>query len=267
MHILVTGASSGIGLGIARAFDSAGNRITLVARRRALLDELRAQFKCETQAIDADLSRTDDQVGWLKRAEETFGPTEILVNNAGASLLEPIDGIDEARADPLFQINLHTPIRAIHHVLPAMLARRSGIIVNVASGAAFMPAPYLCHYSATKAGLGSFSESLRMELKLKRCGVHVLTVYPGPIQTPMGDRNWAQLEQSKLAHLLMPTGNTETLARLVLRAVQRRRPRVIYPRFFLVGWWFPGLVRWATETFAPPATGAKTPPLPGDLRS
>ena len=101
---------------------------------------------------------------------------------------------------------VNAPIAAVQHVLPGMLERGAGTIVNVASNAAFTPAPYFCHYTATKGALGNFSESLRMELK--GSGVHVLTVYPGPVETPMADRNWEQLE-STLSARLAPVGTPD----------------------------------------------------------
>jgi short-subunit dehydrogenase len=261
MHIVVTGASSGIGLEIARAFDSPENKISLVARRKGLLEELAGQIKSETQCIDADLTERSDPIAWLRRAEEIFGATDLLVNNAGMSFVEPVSGISEAQSHALFQINVHTPIAAIQHVLPAMIARGGGTIVNVASNSAFSPAPFFCHYTASKGALGNFSESLRMELR--STGVHVLSVYPGPIKTPMGDRNWNQLKTGA-ANRFAPVGDTKTLARLVVRAVERKKARVIYPRFYRLGFWFPSLGRWVAEHFVPQATGAKTPPLPGD---
>jgi short-subunit dehydrogenase len=262
MHVVVTGASSGIGREIAKAFDAVGNRISLVARRASLLESLAAEIRAETRAIRADLSDPADPLGWLRRAEEHFGPVDVLVNNAGVSYVEPVQGVDRDRIAKLFQVNVHVPIAAIHHVLPAMLERRSGVIVNIASNAAFTPAPYFCHYTASKGALGNFSESLRMELE--RTGVHVLSVYPGPVETPMGDRNWGQLKQSASARLT-PIGNAPALARLILDAVRTRKARVIYPRFYVLGWWFPSLGRWIAEHFVPEATGAVTPALPGDL--
>jgi short-subunit dehydrogenase len=264
MHVVVTGASSGIGREIAKAFDRSGARLSLVARRLPLLDELASELRAETRSIRADLSDPADPIGWLREAEEHFGPVDVLVNNAGLSYVEPVQGIDRERIDKLFQVNVHVPIAAIHHVLPGMLARRSGTIVNVASNAAFTPAPYFCHYTASKGALGNFSESLRMELK--RTGVHVLSVYPGPVETPMGDRNWAQLKQGAAARLAA-IGTAPVLARLVVEAVEKGKPRVIYPRFYALGWWLPSVGRWIAEHFVPEATGAVTPDLPGDLES
>jgi short-subunit dehydrogenase len=262
MHVVVTGASSGIGREIAKAYDRPGNRLSLIARRLSLLEELRGEIRTDTHAVRADLSDPADPVGWLRDAEEHFGPVDVLVNNAGISYVEPVQGIDRERIATLFQVNVHVPIAAIHHVLPGMLQRRSGVIVNIASNASFSPAPYFCHYTASKGALGNFSESLRMELR--RTGVHVLSVYPGPVETPMGDRNRGQLKQSSSAKLA-PIGNAPELARLVLAAVERKKARVIYPRFYLLGWWLPSIGRFVAEHFVPEATGAVTPPLPGDL--
>ena len=260
-HVVVTGASAGIGLALARAFARPDRALTLVARRRELLVELQAKLACKTQVIEADLTRADDPIAWLSRAEDTFGPTEILINNAGASVVEPVEGVQQAELRRLFQLNVHTPLAAMHHVLPAMLARKHGTIVNIASAAAFLPAPYFCHYTATKAALAGFSESLRMEVR--RRGVRVVTVYPGPIHTPMGDRNWEQFKPS-LAQRLSPVGDADVLARMVARAADHGRARVIYPRSLRLLWWFPGIARTLAAGVVPEHVGTKTPPVGGD---
>ncbi len=263
MHVVITGASSGIGLAIAKAFDVPGNRLSLVARRKVELAQLRAQLRCESQAIVADLSNAEEPIGWLVRAETTFGPADVLINNAGTSYVEPSAQVDTERVRRIFQINVHTPIAAIHHVLPAMLARKSGCIVNVASNAAFQPAPYFSHYTATKGALGNFSESLRMEVS--RDGVHVATIYPGPVKTPMADRNFAQVKESSSTRFA-PVGDADVLAKLVLRAVRRKQARVIYPSLYAIGWYLPGIGRFIAEHFVPKAKGTITPPLDGDSR-
>jgi short-subunit dehydrogenase len=263
MHVVVTGASSGIGRDIAKAFDVPGNSLSLVARREGLLKELQREIRAPAEAIPADLADPADPVGWLMRAEARLGPVDVLVNNAGISYIEPVAGVDAARIKALFQINVHTPIAAIHHVLPGMLARGGGTIVNVASVAAFTASPYLCHYHASKGALGNFSESLKMELR--RTGVHVVSVYPGPIHTPMAERNYQQFADSAAARRA-PAGDTKTLARLVYRAVLQKKPRVIYPRFYRLAWWLPGIARFISERAVPAVTGARTPPMPGDTQ-
>ncbi|MDP6932398.1 MAG: SDR family NAD(P)-dependent oxidoreductase [Myxococcota bacterium] len=251
-HVVVTGASSGIGMGIARAFDRPGYRVSLVARREELLRELQGELKTESEVVVADLNDPEDPTRWLREAEAALGPTDILVNNAGMSYVEPTPGISAERIARIFQLNLMTPIAAMHHVMEHMLERGEGTIVNVASNIAFQPAPYFNHYAATKGGLANFSEALRMELK--GTGVHVVTVYPGPVQTPMGDHNWG-LVGSPVLRMLSPYGNTRALARLVLRAVEKRRARLIYPRFYALGWFLPSIGRFVAEFALPEITG------------
>ena len=259
MHIVVTGASSGIGRDIAKAFDAPGNKLSLVARRGALLGELQKEIRTTSWAIEADLAA--DPIGWLRRAETDGGPVDVLVNNAGTSYVEPVELIDEARIRAMYQLNVATPIAAMRHAVPAMRSRGSGTIVNVASVAAFTAAPFMCDYHATKGALGNFSESLRLELR--GTGVNVVSVYPGPVHTPMAERNFDRFHDAdKLRRV--PTGNSATLARLVHRAVVTRKARVIYPRFYLLAWWLPGVARLAYSRVVPRVVGGTTPPLGGD---
>jgi short-subunit dehydrogenase len=262
MHVIVTGASSGIGRDLAKAFGIAGNTISLVARRRSLLEALQGEIDAPSEVIAADLGDAADPIGWLLEAEKRAGPVDVLINNAGISYIEPTPGIDAGRIAALFQINVHTPIAAVQHVLPPMLERGAGTIINIASVAAFTAAPNMCHYHATKGALGNFSESLHMELS--QSGVHVLTVYPGPIDTPMAQRNYEQFSDSAAARRA-PAGDTATLARLVNRAVANKQARVIYPRFYRIAWWFPGIARFVSARAVPGVVGNKTPPMPGDL--
>jgi short-subunit dehydrogenase len=103
------------------------------------------------------------------------------------------------------------------------------------------------HYGASKAALAAASESLRAEVKSR--GVHVVTVYPGPVKTAMADAAVARYAKDPMGAL--PLGTAEELARLVVRAVARRRPRIIYPRSYAFARMFPSLSRWVTDTFSP----------------
>ena len=257
-HIVITGASSGIGRGIAKAFDLPGYKLSLVARREALLRELQSELDSQSEVVVADLNNASNPTGWLRAAEETLGPTDVLVNNAGMSYVEPTPEVSAERIAKIFQLNVHTPIASIHHVMEYMLKRGSGTIVNIASNIAFQPTPYFSHYTATKGALANFSEALRMELK--GTGVHVLTIYPGPVQTPMGDHNW-DLVGSRLLKMLTPYGNTKTLGNLVRRAVEKRRKRIVYPRFYALGWWLPGIGRTIVEYAMPKVSTPETAKL------
>lgn len=252
MHVVVTGASAGIGEAIARAFSARGDAVTLVARRQNLLESLAKSLPGPSRVVAADLSNPATAADFLPEAEAALGPIDVLVNNAGLQVIGPTATIDIERAEQSLMLNLLSPLRLTRAVLPGMLARKSGYIVDIASMAALAPTPYMTWYNASKAGLAGASEALRGELR--GSGVHVITVYPGIIETDMGKAGLASYEKS-WSVALQPRGTTQGLADRIVRAVERRRPRVIYP------WpvnglsrWMPPVTRWVMDRFTPRLT-------------
>ncbi len=249
MHALITGASSGLGEAMARHFAAAGWSLTLVARRKATLDALANEFQTPTHVIGADLSNLDRAVEVIAESQQALGPIDALINNAGVQYVEPTAGISHERSELLFKVNLLAPMRLIHEVLPTMLERRSGTIVNISSMAGITPTPGMCHYNASKAGLAAASESLRVELA--DSGVHILTVYPGPVTTPME----TAARDSFTPHWAVrnvPTGTPEGMAKLVLSGILKKTPRIFYPRVYGMARHTRVLSQWVTDTFAPP---------------
>lgn len=249
MHVVVTGASAGIGEAIARAFSARGDAVSLVARRRNLLDSLANSLPGPSHVVAADLADPTTAAAWLPEAEAALGPVDVLVNNAGMQVIGPTDAIDIEAAERSLMLNLLSPLRLTHAVLGGMRARRSGFIIDIASMAALAPTPFMTWYNASKAGLAGASEALRGELR--GTGVHVITVYPGIIETDMGKAGLASYQKSRML-ALQPRGTTEGLASRVVRAVEKKRPRVIYP------WpvnglsrWFPPITRWMLDRFTP----------------
>jgi short-subunit dehydrogenase len=250
LHVVVTGASAGIGEALARAFAARGARLTLVARRRDRLDALGAGLGVPVHAVGWDLSVPERATGWLPDAVAAHGAVDVLVNNAGAQVIGPTHAIDVEAAERTLLTNLLVPLRLVHAVLPSMVERRSGTIVNVASMAALAPTPGMTWYNAGKGGLAAASEALRGELR--GTGVEVLTVYPGIVPgTDMGRHGVEQYGAGTLAVRLQPTGTPEGLAEVVLRAVERRRARVIWPRANVVARHFPAATRWVMDAFTP----------------
>ncbi|NUP12988.1 MAG: SDR family NAD(P)-dependent oxidoreductase [Polyangiaceae bacterium] len=251
MHIAVTGASSGIGASFARELARAGYRLTLVARRADLLHALAKDLApAETHIAPHDLSDVAHVTDWIEGAERALGPIDVLVNNAGVQIVAPTAEVDPEQADRLLAVDLAAPLRLTRAVLPAMLARRSGTIVDVASMAALAPTPGMAHYNAAKAGLAAASESLRGELR--GSGVHVVTVYPGIIaSTAMASAALEKYEPSRLLSAF-PRGTEEELARRMRVAIERRQDRVIYPSSGVLSRWFPTMTRWALDRFTPP---------------
>src|SRR5262249_3961453 len=154
-------------------------RVTMVARRVALLDALRDQLGEHVRAQPADLADPAQASAWLGDAVAAFGEVDVLVNNAGVQIVARTEEIDVAAMRSLFEVDRLSPLALVQAVLPAMLRRRAGTIVNVTSVAGLAPTPGMTHYSAAKAGLAAASECLRGELR--DTGINVVTVYPGPV--------------------------------------------------------------------------------------
>jgi short-subunit dehydrogenase len=259
LHIAVTGASSGIGEAIVREYARLGAKVTLVARRREQMEAIAAQAGGRTQIFPADLTDVVHATDWLAPAQAAFGPIDILVNNAGVQIVDDFSATDVERAEKLLLIDLHTPLRLTRAVVPDMIARKSGTIVDVASLAAIAPTPGMVYYNAAKAGLAAASESLRGELR--GTGVHVVTVYPGPVETAMGRAGYAALESTPSVRAT-PKGTPEVLARLVRRAVERKKARVIYPWIYTFARHLPGLTRWSLDRFSPKVVRGQTQAQP-----
>jgi short-subunit dehydrogenase len=247
-HVVVTGASSGIGEALAREYAGTGARVTMVARRVAKLDAMVAELGDRVRAQPADLSDPAQATSWLAASIDAFGAIDVLINNAGVQIVARTVEVDVAQMRALFETDLLTPLALVQTVLPEMLRRKQGAIVNIASVAALAPTPGMTHYSAAKAGLAAASECMRAELR--RSGVDVLTVYPGPVDTPMA-RAAYQAVPTTMAVRMMPEGTPAVLARRIREAVEARRARVIYPRAYLLSRHLPALTRRLLDAFGP----------------
>jgi short-subunit dehydrogenase len=258
MHALITGASSGIGEAIARNFSTLGWQLTLVARRESKLQQLAGEMSVRTSFQVTDLSNPEHAKEVIREAQSNLGFIDILINNAGIQYTEPTADVTPSRFIPLLNTDLVTPMALIYHVLPSMLEGGKGVIVNISSIAGVTPTPGMCHYNAAKAGLAAASESLRVELKAT--GVHVLTVYPGPVSTPMEKAAKGAYEDSLLVRHL-PTGTADGLAHRIHGAILRRQDRVFYPRIYALHRHARVLNQWVTDRVTPPLKKGKTPHL------
>lgn len=247
-HVVVTGASSGIGEAVAREYLKRGAVVSLVARRADRLQGIASMAPDRARVIEADLSEPSRAAEFLERAVQASGPVDVLVNNAGQQIVGPTTSIDPAKGEALLALDLLTPLRLTQAVLPGMLSRGRGTVIDIASMAAITPTPGMLHYNAAKAGLAAASESLREELR--GTGVHVLTVYPGPVDTVMARDAIARTGGSKLAAML-PVGQSDELARLIRLAAEQRKARLIYPRSYAITWYTQAMSRWFTGRFSP----------------
>lgn len=185
---IVTGASSGIGAEIARDLARKGYGLTLTARREdrltALADELRSD-EVRVEVVAADLTIEADRVRVVKEVLGRGLLVDVLVNNAGLSTSGPVHGAEPDRDLSMIRTNVEAVVHLTTLVLPAMVERGAGGILNVASTAAFQPVPGQAGYGATKAFVLSYGHALRAEVR--GTGVHVTTLCPGPVQTGFGE--------------------------------------------------------------------------------
>jgi short-subunit dehydrogenase len=256
MHVAITGASAGLGEATAREFARRGADVTLVARRRDVLERLAAELPVRSHVVTRDLTDTASAATWIDEAEAALGPIDVLVSNAGLLTLAMVADFDPREAERMVAINLLSPMKLVQTVLPRMLARRSGTIVNVTSQAAFVAPPGWAYQGASKAGSSMFSETLRSELR--GSGVNVLTVYPGLTDTEM-TRSGMQAYASNPLAGLMPMGRPEEFARRLCTSVERRRARMFYPRFYGISSWIPSLSRFFAARLAALPPPPKTP--------
>ncbi len=176
---LVTGASSGIGEQFARQLSARGWNLVLVARRADRLERLAAELPTEAHVVPCDLASDAGQLAG--RVAELGTEVALLVNNAGFGTSGPFTAHDPARDVEQVRLNCEAIVTLCHAFLPAMIERRRGGIINVASTAGMQPLPYESVYAATKAFAVSFTDALHAELR--GSGVRVLAVNPGPVPT------------------------------------------------------------------------------------
>ncbi|MCC3746314.1 SDR family NAD(P)-dependent oxidoreductase [Rouxiella badensis] len=186
---LITGASSGIGLEFAEQLAARGVSLVLVARTQnklqALANRLTQQHGVTTRVIAQDLSAVDATATIMGQLHEAKIFPDILINNAGFATYGVFDALSLDRQREEIQLNCLSPVELTHALLPAMLKRGDGAVINVASTAAIQPDPYMAIYGATKAFLLSFSEALWAENRQR--GVRVLALCPGATDTAFFD--------------------------------------------------------------------------------
>jgi short-subunit dehydrogenase len=177
---LITGASAGLGVDFARQLAAKGKRLILVARRKDRLDALAAELG-NTRTIGEDLG-LPGAIDRLMADLAAHGEhVDLLVNNAGFGLTGRFAELDGKRQRQMIDLNCGALTELAHAILPGMIERKSGAILNVASTAAFQPGPGMAVYFATKAFVLSFSEALHDEMKPH--GIKVSCLCPGPTRT------------------------------------------------------------------------------------
>ena len=256
---LITGASAGIGREFARQLAGRGRSLILVARREQKLNELCEDLKQQHPNLTVHICKTDlanltqlkELVAWLEREKIDV---DLLINNAGLGDLGPFAASDPIRNEQMTLVNMVALTSLTRHLLPQMIARKRGGILNVSSSAGFLPIPNFAVYAATKAYVTSFSEALRAELH--GTGVSVCALCPGPVHTEfqeVASRPGRNVKPGPGPEFIQVT--VEQVVRDALAALEADRPLVIPGvamklGMFLVRMTPMSILRWASR-FSP----------------
>jgi short-subunit dehydrogenase len=229
-HILITGASSGIGSALAEEMASRGMSVGLVARREPELQALCEKIKSaggQAAWATGDVADLESILQAVNQLEAKLGPVEILVANAGISGRSLTENPDLQRIRQVMEVNYFGAIHSAKAVLPGMLQRKRGHLVVVSSVAGFRGLPKSAAYSSSKAAITNYWESQRLELA--KHGIACTSINPGYIRTPLTDKN---------KHPMPFLISAETAATTMADGIMSRRKVLTFPwrMRFVMGW-------------------------------
>ncbi len=232
--VLITGASSGFGADAAQLFAAEGCKVVLAARRidrlQALAEKIRGEGG-EALAVPVDVANHNDIENMVRSALDLYGQVDILFNNAGFGRMDWLDKLDPERdIETQVQVNLTGLIQVARAVLPHMLERREGHIINMSSVAGRIAPPFYSVYSATKFGVRGFTEALRREVS--PFGVRVTGVYPAYANTEFSLRTGRSQSRRKPTPLDSLRMSSEYVARRVVGLAKHPRRSLVIP------WWY-----------------------------
>lgn len=181
--ILITGSTSGIGLGLAVRFHQAGNKVIVAGRRKALLEQITIDYP-GIEAIELDVADAKSIIQASELVAARYPDLNVVINNAGIMLSENVLDPDSVKiAQETIEINLLGTIRMTYAFLPQLTQKNDSVIINVSSSLAFVPFPIAMTYSATKAAVHAFTEGLRVQLA--DTSVRVIELAPPGVQTTL----------------------------------------------------------------------------------
>lgn len=232
--VLITGASSGFGEDAARLFAMEGCRVVLAARRLDRLQALAAEIQNqggEALAIPVDVNEPAEIELMVQTALDLYGDIDILFNNAGFGSVDWFEKLDtERNIETIIRVNLIGTMLVTRAILPHMLERRRGHIINMSSVAGLISPPLITTYSAGKYGVRAFTDALRREVA--PFGIKVSGIYPGPATTEFGKKLKRTKSRATIKRLRYPRLTSEYVARRVVDVAKRPVRSLVIP------WWF-----------------------------
>jgi short-subunit dehydrogenase len=218
---MITGASSGIGRGLALALGSKGAKLGLVARRAETLDEVVGEIESQggkAVALPADVQNADSMLAAANQLRDALGPIDVLIASAGIGPTRDAAKFSAEEVANVMNVNVIGASNSVAAVLPEMIARGQGQLVAISSLAAYRGVPKSAAYCASKAAVSSFFESLRLDLEPR--GVDVTIIHPGFIKTPLTAGRGAQMP------FLM---ELDDAVNKMVRAIEKRRKQYSFP--------------------------------------
>ena len=183
-HIVITGASGGIGAELARQLGACGHRLVLAARREKELQDAAARAGAGAIAVTADVTTRADVERLRDRAIEALGHVDVWVNNAGRGITKPVLELTDEEFDLMMTVNVKSALYGMQAIAPHFIARGRGQIVNVSSMLSRVPfATFRSAYNAAKAALNAVTANVRVDLAREHPGIHVTLVMPGLVRT------------------------------------------------------------------------------------
>jgi short-subunit dehydrogenase len=249
-NALVTGAAGGLGRYISRALAAQGANLVLSDLPGDRLESRRAEvsaFGTAVEGLAADLTKQKERRGLIPRAEEALGPIDVLVNNAGVEFVGSFADAPLSQVDQITKVNFLTPMELSRIVLPGMLERRQGHIVNMASLAGKSTLAFFHTYNATKYGIVGFSHALRHELMDEPVSVSVIC--PGFIER---EGMYGRVESEVDGESPFGSSPPETVGQAVVRAITGDRAEILIASrpvrpLIALGAAFPEAAMWLTE--------------------
>jgi len=218
---MITGASSGIGEGLALELARRRAAVGLVARRAERLSELVKKLEAgggKALALDADVNNVEELRKQADCLRSAFGPIDVLIANAGIGTISPALDLRTEDVATVFEVNVLGAVNSVAAVLPEMISRRQGQLVAMSSLSAYRGLPKSAAYCASKAAVSSFFESLRIDLR--DSGVDVTIIHPGFIKTPLTSGR-----VSKMPYLM----ELDTAVEKIIRAIEKRKKSFAFP--------------------------------------
>lgn len=254
--VLITGASSGFGEDAARLFAKEGCKVVLSARRLERLQTLAADIQDaggEALAVPTDVTQRAEIELMVQTVLDLYRKIDILFNNAGFGGVNWFEKFEPERdIETMIRVNLIGTMLVTRAVLPHMLGRREGHIINMVSVAGLIAAPTITTYSAGKYGVRAFTDALRREVS--PFGIKVSGVYPGPAKTEFGEKLERTRSRETIGRIKYPHLKSEYVASRVVDVAKRPRRTLVIPGWFRIittfDTLFPGIVDWILYWFS-----------------